>query len=452
MSLDTRFADTATAIASLLSEVRVDSATAVDALPAEELLELLRRVGDLHRVADSLGAVAAASVARRLRGDPDFCRVALGGDAGARAASELIRELTRVDDDTVRAWETVGDAIAPRSSLQGEPLPPRHEPIAGAVLDGAVGARAAAIIARGIDRIADHADVDTRAAVEETLVEYTGSLTTRELTRAVRSLPDRFDPDGAEPREEHLRRLSKVTIRQLPGGLTRLIADLHPEAAGFIAAALDARTAPRRRVAFTDDPGIPGPEDADHRTLAQKRVDALAGIARDALRADPGTLAGTAVTMLVTVPLEALRTGLGAAQIAGVDEPLSAATARRLAADAELIPVVLGADSEPLDLGRTSRLFSEAQRRAMVVRDGGCVWPGCPAPPAWCEAAHLNPWLPHGPTDLDNGALMCAHHHHRFDRDGWRLRRDRGVPYLIPPGRLDPARTPRRAGRIPIPV
>ena len=102
-----------------------------------------------------------------------------------------------------------------------------------------------------------------------------------------------------------------------------------------------------------------------------------------------------------------------------------------------------------LDLGRGSRLFTEAQRRAMVVRDGGCIWPGCSAPPAWCEAAHLAPWFPHGRTDLDNGALMCAGHHRRFDHDGWALRRRDGIPYLIPPPWLDPLQAPRRAGRVP---
>jgi hypothetical protein len=140
---------------------------------------------------------------------------------------------------------------------------------------------------------------------------------------------------------------------------------------------------------------------------------------------------------------------LGTARIAGVDEPLTASTARRLAADAELIPVVLGAESEVLDLGRGSRLFTEAQRRAMVARDGGCIWPGCPTPPAWCEAAHLAPWLPHGDTDLHNGALMCSGHHHRFDHDGWALRRRHGTPYLIPPPWLDLRQTPLRAGRLP---
>jgi hypothetical protein len=188
-------------------------------------------------------------------------------------------------------------------------------------------------------------------------------------------------------------------------------------------------------------------DEVDTRPLSQRRVDALIAVCRESLANDKGTLAGTSVTMLVTVPLEALQTGVGTATIAGVDEPISAGTARRLAADAELIPVVLGTDSEVLDLGRSARLFSPAQRRALAARDGGCIWPGCTMPPAWCEVAHLLAWILGGETDLENGALMCPHHHRRFDHDGWALRREHGTPYLIPPVWLDPQQTPRRAGR-----
>src|SRR5690606_11200020 len=157
--------------------------------------------------------------------------------------------------------------------------------------------------------------------------------------------------------EDQLRARAKVTMRKLPSGIIRFIADMHPEGAGFVCAALDAHTAPRRQVAFHADddgdrPPAANPDDIDTRPLAEKRVDALIAVCRESLANDQGTLAGTSVTMLVTVPLETLQTGVGTATIAGVDEPISAGTARRLAADAELIPVVLGADSEVLDLGR----------------------------------------------------------------------------------------------------
>lgn len=425
----------------------------VAALDPTEVLDALRTLGDLSRAVDSLGAVVSLEVTRRVSVDEGFRRAALGGATGGRPASELVRDLTRLDDAVIRDWEAVAEAITPRTSLQGEPLPCRHEPIAAAVLAGEITARAAVVIVKGVDRVADFADAEALAAVEAALVEYAGSVTTRELTRLTRSLPERFEPDGAEQREEALRRRSGVTIRQLPDGITRLIADLHPEAAGFVLTALDARTSPRRLPRFVDPAsGVPAEEpiapDDDTRTLSQKRVDALVAIARESLANDPGAVGGTSVTMVVTVPLQNLIDGTGTATIGGIDEPICAGTARRLAAGAEIIPLVLGTESEPLDLGRSARLYSLGQRRALAVRDGGCIWPGCSAPPTWCEVAHLKAWILDGPTDLDNGALMCSHHHHRFDRDGWKLSREDGVPYLIPPPWIDADRSPRRAGRL----
>jgi HNH endonuclease len=116
--------------------------------------------------------------------------------------------------------------------------------------------------------------------------------------------------------------------------------------------------------------------------------------------------------------------------------------AGRLRAAARLLPPALGgAPTQPLEVGRTSRVVSAAQRAALVVRDGGCAFPGCDRPLAWCEAHHLRHWLHGGPTDLANLALVCRAHHRAVHEGGWRLVRD-------PDGRLTaspPYRRPQRA-------
>jgi hypothetical protein len=90
------------------------------------------------------------------------------------------------------------------------------------------------------------------------------------------------------------------------------------------------------------------------------------------------------------------------------------AWARRLACTAGILPVVLGATSEILDLGRTRRLFSPAQRKALAIRDRACRAEGCDIPAAWCEAHHAtNPWTHQGNTDLQDGLLLCTYHPHR---------------------------------------
>jgi hypothetical protein len=92
---------------------------------------------------------------------------------------------------------------------------------------------------------------------------------------------------------------------------------------------------------------------------------------------------------------------------------ITAAQARRLACQAGIIPMVLGGDSVPLDLGRRARLHNRYQRLALAHRDHGCTAEACDRPPAWCEAHHDTPWHHGGPTDLTHGRLLCAHHHRR---------------------------------------
>jgi hypothetical protein len=106
-----------------------------------------------------------------------------------------------------------------------------------------------------------------------------------------------------------------------------------------------------------------------------------------------------------------------------------------------LPPTLGGSPTQPLEVGRSRRVVSAAQRAALVVRDRGCVFSGCDRPPAWCEAHHLVPWLQGGPTDLPNLALVCRAHHRAVHEGGWRLGRD-------PDGRLTvtpPHRRPRFA-------
>lgn len=117
-----------------------------------------------------------------------------------------------------------------------------------------------------------------------------------------------------------------------------------------------------------------------------------------------------------------------------------------MAADAELIPAVFGGDSLPLDLGRAARLFTRAQRLALGERDGGCA--SCGQNIGYVEAHHIDWWERDvGPTDLENGVLLCSFCHHSVHREGWGIRVTDGKVWFIPPPHIDPARTPRPGGR-----
>jgi hypothetical protein len=113
---------------------------------------------------------------------------------------------------------------------------------------------------------------------------------------------------------------------------------------------------------------------------------------------------------------------------------------RLQAATALLPPTLGGAPTQPLEVGRTTRVVQPAQRAALAVRDGGCVFPNCERPLAWCEAHHLRHWLHGGPTDLANLALLCRAHHRAVHEGGWRLtRQPDGRLTATPPHRRHPS-------------
>ena len=158
--------------------------------------------------------------------------------------------------------------------------------------------------------------------------------------------------------------------------------------------------------------------------------------------------------VVVTIALEALKSGLGVGTLCSSGEALSAGDIRRLACDADIIPVVLGGDSRILDWGRATRLFDGPTRQALVLRDQGCVFPGCSAPAVVCEGHHIRPWWDGGRTDLGNAVLLCPHHHRIVEPrptdtgNQWQVRiAADGVPEFLPPRFVDKNRTLRRHQR-----
>jgi hypothetical protein len=98
--------------------------------------------------------------------------------------------------------------------------------------------------------------------------------------------------------------------------------------------------------------------------------------------------------------------------------------------------------SEPLDVGRKTPVVSPALRRALIVRDRGCRFPGCDRPHAWCDAHHVRHWADGGPTALTNLVLLCRRHHRRI-HDGFGVRMEAGQPvFSRPDGTLLPDRAP----------
>jgi hypothetical protein len=166
---------------------------------------------------------------------------------------------------------------------------------------------------------------------------------------------------------------------------------------------------------------------------------------------------GVRPQLTVTVDLDSL---LGRPEAVGGEVgwagPLDPEACQRLACDGAVTRVLVtrhpsgqhhhpghdpigGAPAQPLEVGRTTRVIQAAQRTALAIRDGGCVFPDCPRPLAWCQAHHLRHWLHGGPTDLANLALLCRAHHRAVHEGGWRLTRGPdGQLTATPPHRRHP--------------
>jgi hypothetical protein len=230
---------------------------------------------------------------------------------------------------------------------------------------------------------------------------------------------DGGDPDGAKRRWAR----RGVGFRATIHGTVVVTAELLADEADTVRSALDrvadqlwrAQHPDRARQRIDDGP-----------TWTQRQADALVETARRVLSGTTGTGGGgggARPSVIVTVDLDTLRSGLHDASVCATDwgTPLSAQTARRLACDAEIIPMVLGGAGEVLDLGRSRYTPTRAQRRAVKRRDRHCRYPGCDLPPAWCQIHHILDWYFGGATDLDNLVLLCPRHHHLVHDQGWTI-------------------------------
>ena len=136
----------------------------------------------------------------------------------------------------------------------------------------------------------------------------------------------------------------------------------------------------------------------------------------------------------ISTSLDDLKDGLHRAGITDSGDHLSAQTLRRLACDAQIIPVVLNSKSRVIDVGRRTRVISEALRIAVIHRDEHCVWPGCAAPPDRCDCHHVEHWINGGPTNLDNLALLCHRHHILLHEAHYKLQRHDNTWTVLKPG------------------
>ncbi|WP_232421849.1 HNH endonuclease signature motif containing protein [Nocardioides sp. Iso805N] len=295
-------------------------------------------------------------------------------------------------------------ALALARGLEQRPV------VRAALADGRFGVEHARVILGGIAALPEDLPTDVVARAEAHLCDLATQHRPKDLRHLASHLLEVVAPEIAEAAEaEAIHRLEEaahakasLTISDHGDGMTRIHA-LVPEAVGErLRTLLEAFAQPR--VAALEADGKVRPR---NRLFADAFAQLLECVNGDGVPAH----GGDATAVIVTIPLDQLRSELGTAQLGDTNVP--AGEARRLACTAAIIPYVLGGRSEPLDLGRARRLFSPAQHKALKIRDRHCRAEGCTVPATWCDAHHENPWSLGGPTDLTNAALLCGHHHRR---------------------------------------
>ncbi len=243
---------------------------------------------------------------------------------------------------------------------------------------------------------------------EQLLVDAARSLSIGQLQQAVahwKQMADQRHGVG----DEDLRARRNLHVSPTVFGMVRIDGDLDPENGETVLTALRAILDSEARAGGHDD-----------RTPAQRRADALAEICRQSLdRAGRPEVAGERPHIVVTVGLDALTSGAGRAELDHTG-PVSPETARRIACDASISRVIMGPRSEVLDLGRKTSVVPPALRRALIMRDKGCRFPGCSRPQSWCDAHHITHWATGGKTKLSNLILLCRRHH-RLVHQGFRI-------------------------------
>ena len=354
----------------------------------------------------------------------------------------------------------------------------RNAALAAAVLGARVGVINASVVLAEMDKLRPRLREEAREAVLDGFI----AIATEHGPREVRALRDALIATYGDQQEFAARhdKLKHAVALSQPGDDDEMAVyrlRLDPEGSQVLEAMLGPLSAPKPTPASSDTPACPDPRSSD-----QRRGEALVEICRRAAAAGGAAPATTKAQVFVTIDLADLqtrtapwtatstrtkhwtnpttgpdtgadtrpgagagggtrtgtgpqagapagagagcgtRTGAGSRARAGTTmtgKLLAPETIRRMACDATIIPVVLGTDSEVLDVGRAKRLFTPGMLHALWLRDKGCTIPGCWAPPFWADAHHIVHWADGGPTALTNAALLCGRHHTLAHQRGW---------------------------------
>lgn len=314
--------------------------------------------------------------------------------------------------------------------------------------DGDIGSEHLDAIVSGVRHVSSRmpAGLDRQRREElvaDLLAQRSSGATPAQILERARSLGNLWAPvdAGGVPVGED-RRLNTLSHHQDADGRVRLRADLDVSVGAKLATMLDGLSAPR-----------PEPDGSRDQRSAQRRaadgLEALLDMAANRVRGLRASGAGRThepsggvrTQLSLVVPADA--PGLSSLEFTGA---VSEETARRLGCDPVASVTIVDGQQVPVQVGRGRRLFTPGQRAVLVSRDAGCI--KCGAPASWCQAHHIVHWSRGGPTDVDNGCLLCPGCHDSVHHGGWDVEiGSDGHPWLLPPPSVDRYRRRLRSFR-----
>jgi uncharacterized small protein (DUF1192 family) len=375
---------------------RLDEAVtaAIDSdLDALSDAELAQRLDRLHRPIARLSAERA-----RVTAELERRRVSTSSDPATREAvrRDLRRQLAERANST--PGDTKRDADAGRFADQ--------HPLTGATFaDGALSADHVRLIGNTLAALLP----DRREAVEIELLAHARRTNPTQFGKHAREILAREAPTGSDRVARGQHRQRRVRSYDTPDGGFAFSGLLYGEMAETARVALDAFRRP-------DTPD-------EHRSPEQRSADAFEQLCAAALRVgEAPTRHGVRPHVIITMAADQLALGDRGVARFGSGQPATLRQLRTLLADCSWGRVLLGPDSTPIEASKSVRTVPAGLWRVLVARDAGCTWPGCDAPPAWCDVAHgAVPFADDGQLSPANAALLCRRHHRRFDLGGWQI-------------------------------
>ena len=408
----------------VLSDCLDSLGAALPGLGDKDVVQALRDLETLSRKAHSVILEVVAEVEARGTATRE----------GFGSTARLLAGMLRLSAAEARTRVEHAAVVGARRGLTGEPLGPRLPATAATLSSGQLGVGQLRVITETLAALPVSVPEPVRHRVEADLARYGRDFAPRGLRVIAQRIVATLDPDGREPRDPtpSAPARGELWLRDRRDGRLGLEGWLDAEHGAMVRSLIEQLAVPRPATDSVPDP----------RTTSQRQADALIELCERARSAEEfPTAGGEPPHLSVTIDWEALRTALGSATLDhGV--PISAADARRLACDCVLIPVVLGVESEPLDVGRATRTVPRAIRRALVARDGGCSFPGCDRPPQLCTCHHVRHWAEGGATSVGNCCLLCPAHHQQVHLQGWDVTIHGGRVEFRPPAIIDPDRKP----------